>query len=113
MYVKLSIMKDKNVLKPYEITELLKAVGGSDKLEKESAISWDGRNLIIRIPKEIAEILDINEKNRFKKNFKFLIDEKEGKRTLTFEITQRTKPIKEKTKNVNTDKKSKKNNRIR
>lgn len=113
MYVNISIMKDKNVLKLDEIAELLKGIGGSDRLEKESAISWDGRNLIIRIPREIADVLKINEKNRFKKNFKFIIEEKGGKRIQTFDITERTKPIREKTRNAHTSKKSKKNNRTR
>jgi hypothetical protein len=105
MYVYILIMEDKNVLKIGEIVELLKGVSGSDRLEKESAISWDGRNLIIRIPREVTDILKINEKNRFKKNFKFIIDQKEGKRIQLFEITERTKPIKEKTKNASINKK--------
>ena len=113
MYVNISIMKDKNVLKLDEIAELLKGIGGSDRLEKESAISWDGRNLIIRIPREIADVLKINEKNRFKKNFKFIIDEKDGKRIQSFEITDRNKPIKEKNKNASFKEKPKKNNRVR
>ena len=106
-------MKDNHLLKREEIAELLKGISGSDRLEKESAISWDSRNLIIRIPKEIVDILRINKDNRFKKNFRFVIDEKEGKRIQTFEITERTKPIKNKTQNVSKNKKSKKNNGIR
>lgn len=101
-------MTNINLLKRNEIRELLKEVSGTDKFEKESAISWDNRNLIIRIPKEITDILGINEANRFKKNFKFIIDEKDGKKIYSFEIVERTKPPKEKIKDV-----SKKNNRIR
>lgn len=91
-------MVDKSVLKKEEIAVLLKGVGSSEILEKESALSWDGRNLIVRIPKEIADVLRIDKENRFKKNFRFLIDEKEGKKTCSFEIVERTKPIKENTK---------------
>ena len=112
MYVHIKKMGDNNVLKTEEIKELLKSVQGSEKLEKESAISWDGRNLIIRIPREIAGIFKIDEHNRFKKNFKFTIEEKEGKRIQSFEIVERNTPIKE-NKNGNTNKKPKKNNRIR
>ena len=113
MYVYILTMKDKSLLKVGEISELLKAISNSDRLEKESAISWDGRNLIIRIPREVSDVLRINEKNRFKRNFKFIIDQKEGKRIQGFEITERTKPIKEKTKNAVADKKTKKDNWIR
>jgi hypothetical protein len=105
-------MTDNNVLKTEEIEKLFKGLTGSEKLERESAISYDGRNLIIRIPKEIADVLRINDKNRFEKNFKFIIDENEGKKIQSFEITERTKPIRE-TKNANTNKKTKKNNRPR
>ena len=113
MYVNIFIMDKNNVLRIDEISELLKGISGSDKLEKESAISWDGRNLIIRIPREISDILKINEENRFKKNFKFIIDEKDGKRIQSFEITDRNKPIKEKNKNASFKEKPKKNNRVR
>jgi len=105
-------MGDNNVLKNEEIKELLKSVSGSENLEKESAISWDGRNLIIRIPKEIADKLKLDEKNRLEKSFKFNIEDKEGQRVQSFEIVERTKPIR-RNKNGNTNKKSKKNNRPR
>jgi len=112
MYVCIIKMVDNNVLKNEEIKELLKSISGSEKLEKESAISWDGRNLIVRIPREIADIFKIDKNNRFEKNFKFTIEEKEGKKVQSFEIVERTKPMKEK-KNGNTNKKTKKNNRSR
>lgn len=104
MYVNIYIMKVNNVLKIDEIKELLKEITSSDKFEKESAISWDGRNLIIRIPREIADILNLTQENRFKKSFKFIFDEKEGKKIQSFEIIDRTKPVKKKTKNVSSKK---------
>ncbi len=94
MYVNISIMGDINLLKKDELAALLKEVSSPDKLEKESAISWDSRNLVIRIPKEIAEVLNINEKNRFKKSFKFVIEEKNGEKVQSFIITERSKPRK-------------------
>ena len=107
-------MVDKNVLKREEITELLKDLKGSETLEKESAISWDGRNLIIRVPREIADYLKINEKNRLQKSFKFIIEDNNGERTQKFEIVERTKPIKKKKKNgISNKKTSKENNKSR
>jgi hypothetical protein len=89
-------MKYNPSLKREEVLDLLKEARGSERMEKEVAISWDSRNLIIRIPKEIADLLKIDKENRFKKNFKFVIDEKDGRKFQFFDITNRTKQIKRK-----------------
>lgn len=110
MYVLLFKMVDNNVLKEEEITELLKGTTNEERIEKESAISWDGRNLIIRIPKEIADYLKITEKNRFEKSFKFEIKLENNNVQKIFEITERTKPIKENKQNAKTKTINKKKN---
>ena len=102
---------EKDVLKSEEIRKLISGVDDTEVVEKESAIAWDGKNLVIRMPKEIAEYIKINKENRFEKSIKFRIENKEGIKTQTFEIVQRTKPQR-KTKNGNTSKKkTSKNNR--
>lgn len=103
-------MVDNNVLKTEEIQKLISEVNREEVIEKESAISWDGRNLIIRIPREIADYLKLDEKNRFEKNFKFKITSGEKETKQEFEIVQRTKPIKEKKQNASTTKKTNKKN---
>ena len=103
-------MKKEGVLKEDELRELTKGMISSERMEKESAISWDGRNFIIRIPREMASYFDINENNRFEKNFKFTIEEKNGTIEKTFDVIQRTKPIKQ-TKNEKSENKKEKNNK--
>jgi hypothetical protein len=105
-------MGENNVLKEEEIKELLKGTTNEERIEKESAISWDGRNLMIRIPKEIADYLKINEKNRFEKSFKFEIKIDKDNIQKTFEITERTKPVKENKQNDNIKTTNKKKNKL-
>lgn len=65
-------------------------------IEEEAAIGWDGRNLIIRLPKDIAVFLGLSEKNRFKKNIKFMIQHNlEGQVVKEFDIVDRKSPKKE------------------
>lgn len=99
------------VLKEDEIKKLISEVVRGEVIEKESAISWDGRNLIIRIPREIADFLEINEKNRFEKNFKFKITANEDEIKQEFNIVSRTKPIKEKKQNATSKEKTNKKNK--
>jgi len=110
MYVPIAVMVENNVLKEEEMRELLKGVNNEEVLEKESAISWDGRNLIIRIPREITDFFNIDEHNRFQKSFKFKITSNEKQTIREFDIVERTKPKKENKKNGISNKKSKKNN---
>lgn len=61
-----------------------------------SAISWDGRNLIVRIPKEIADYLQLNETNRFQKNLQFKIEaDLNDAVKKTFDVIERTEPKKQ------------------
>jgi hypothetical protein len=104
-------MVDNSVLKEDEIRKLISEVSQEEVIEKESAISWDGRNLIIRIPREISDYLKIDEKNRFEKNFKFKITSIKNETRKEFEIVERTKPIREKIQNAITTKKTNKKNK--
>lgn len=85
-------MKEKSVLNKKEEDELLGSAVGKEEIVKDSSISWDGLNLLVRIPKEIARYLDINEGDRFKKNLRFIITEENGKIEKRFEIIERTNP---------------------
>lgn len=89
-----------NVLSKKEEDKLLKGLEASEKIEKEASLSWDGTNLLVRLPKELSEFLDLNEKNRFKKQIKFIVEEKEGEVKKTFEVVERTKPKRKLNKNV-------------
>jgi len=111
MYVVNSIMVNNSVLKEDELKKLISEVNHEEVIEKESAISWDGRNLIIRLPREVADYLKLDEKNRFEKNFKFKITMNQNEKKQEFEIIKRTKPIKEKKQNASTAKKTTKKNK--
>ncbi len=86
------MIRKKVVLKKGEKEVLKKELSNDEKIHKESALSWDGSNLLVRIPNDIANYLGLTEKNRFEKNLKFIIEEKEGKIQKLFEITDRNKP---------------------
>lgn len=66
-----------------------------EKIDREVSLSWDGKNLLIRLPKDIAEYLGVNDKNRFKKKIKFVIEEKGGVVIKTFDAVDRTEPKRE------------------
>jgi hypothetical protein len=64
-------------------------------IEAEASIGWDGRNLLIRIPKDVAQFLGLNEKNRFTKNIKFEIKhDLDGNITKKFDVVDRQAPKK-------------------
>ncbi len=81
-----------------EEERLLSHIGDGEIIEREVALSWDGKNLVLRLPKDIADYFQVNENNRFTKNVKFLVEEKEGKIIKEFDIVNRTKPKREITK---------------
>ena len=72
-------MNKKGVLTESEEKEFYKAIGKSEVIEKEASISWDGRNLLLRLPKEIADYLGVEEENEAKKKIVFKIKETNGK----------------------------------
>ena len=80
------------VLTEKDDLEVLKEIEGTERIDLSSSLSWDGKNLLIRIPKEVSDFLKINKKNRFKKKFRFIIEEKDGKIERSFEITDREEP---------------------
>ncbi len=80
------------VLTKKEKERLFSQIESNEKIEREVSLSWDGKNLIVRFPRDIADYLDVNEKNRFEKNLKFIVEEKDGKIDQRFEIVERTTP---------------------
>jgi cytochrome c2 len=57
----------------------------------EASMSWDGTNNVVRIPKEVSDFLDINEKNRKNKRMKFEIIEKNEQLTQIITIIDHEK----------------------
>jgi hypothetical protein len=82
-------MIKKGVLTESEKEEFFKALGRSEIIEKEASISWDGANLLLRLPREIADYLDINEKNRLTKKIIFRIEEANGEMKKEFDVKER------------------------
>lgn len=84
-----------DVLTKEEEEKLLSHISGGEIIEREVALSWDGKNLFLRFPKDVADYFQVNEKNRFTKNIKFMVEEKEGKIIKEFDVVDRTKPKRE------------------
>jgi len=87
-------MNETNVLTNEEVKKLIGGINHEEIISREASLSWDGRNILVRIPKEISEYLGLDEKNRFKKNLKFTIEIKRDVIKKSFEIVERTKPKK-------------------
>lgn len=83
------------VLTENEQNKLISNVEHGEKIEKDVSLSWDGKNLILRFPKDIAEYFGIYEKNRFTKSIKFIVEEIDGKIRKSFDVIERTKPKRE------------------
>lgn len=78
-----------------EVEELLKKqLSSQEDLKKIASINWDGKNFLIRIPKEIAEISGLNKDNVFEKEIKFHVAiDRTGKiLNKSFDIVDRTRP---------------------
>lgn len=71
-------MKEKRVLTQKELEYISDRFDGVERIEKDASLSWDGRNLLLRLPKDIANYFKINEKNRKGKAIKFVVEEKNG-----------------------------------
>jgi hypothetical protein len=80
------------VLKREEKERLLKKLSNYEKIEKEVSLSWDGSNLILRLPKEVADYLNVNKDNRFTKSLKFIIEENKDGIRKQFDIIERKTP---------------------
>ena len=74
------------VLNKEEEKELLKALNKYEKVERTASLSWDGTNILLRLPREIADYLNINQKNRSEKLMKFIIEETNDGVKKSFEI---------------------------
>ena len=82
------------VLTKKEKDKLATKIDVGEKIEKEVSLSWDGKNLVIRFPKDIADYFGVNKNNRFTKNVKLTVEEKNGKITKEFDVVDRTTPRK-------------------
>lgn len=84
-------MKEKSVLKKEEKEEILKILNNHEKIVREASLSWDGSNILLRLPKEIADYLKIDKKSCYNKNMKFTVEEINEGVKQTFEIVDRKK----------------------
>ena len=78
-----------------EVEELLKKqLSSQENVEKIASINWDGKNFLIRIPKEIAEVSGLNKENVFEKEIKFHVSiDRTGKiLSKSFDVIDRTRP---------------------
>ena len=81
-----------------EVEKLLKEqLSLQENIEKIASINWDGKNFLIRIPKEIAWASGLNEENVFKKEIKFqvIIDKTSKIINKSFDIIDRNRPKRE------------------
>ncbi len=83
---------EKNVLTKEDRGEIKSLIKPEEVIEKKIALSWDGKNIMIRLPKEIAEYFDVNEENRFEKMLVLKVKEYDGRMKKTFDIIKRNKP---------------------
>ena len=79
-------MNKKSVLSKKEKEVLLGQFAPKEEIEVDTAISWDGASLLVRIPKDIADYFGINKKNRKKKRMKFFVKEEKGEIIKKFDI---------------------------
>jgi len=79
-----------------EVKEILKKELSSEGeiIEKTASINWDGKNFLIRIPKDVAWTSGLDEDNVFKKELKFkIVIDKSGEiKEKSFDIVERTTP---------------------
>ena len=82
-------MGEENVLTKNEKEALIEELNNHEVIEKTVSLSWDGTNLLLRIPKEIAEYIGANKDNRFRKSLMFRIEESEKGVTQEFKLVDR------------------------
>ena len=81
-----------SVLSKDEEKKLLNSLDDTEVIEQSTSISWDGNNLILRLPKEISDYLGLNKANRFTKKILFRITEARGDVKREFEVIERKEP---------------------
>lgn len=86
---------NKDVHIPEDIEDFLKKdLSRNDEvIEKTASINWDGKNFLIRIPKDISRMVGLTEKNVLEKKILFTIKvDKNGNESKTFDIIKREEP---------------------
>ncbi len=87
----------KGVLTKEDEEKLLESFRGNpEEIDKDVSLSWDGKNLLLRLPKDIAEYFGVNKDNRFEKKVKFIVrQQRDGKVIKEFDIIDRIEPKRE------------------
>ena len=81
-----------DVLTKDEEKDVNKLLNNREIIEREATLAWDGTNILLRLPKDIANYLDITKENRFEKSILFKIKElSESKAETVFEVINRIK----------------------
>ena len=94
-------MRKKEVLTKKEKEEIKGIIEAHELIEKEAVLSWDGSNLFLRVPREIADYLELKEEDRFNKSILLSIKGyPDGKTEQTFRVIKRRRKIRKK-KNAN------------
>ena len=79
------------VLSKKEEGEIKELLNREKSIEKEATILWDGSSFSVKLPKEIADAFNINEKNRIEKSILFKLKESTNGIETSFTIVPRTK----------------------
>jgi hypothetical protein len=88
---------EKDGLTKKDFEEVKQLIEPKETIEKEVALGWDGKNITIRLPREITSYFQITKENRLSKTFSIKIHERDrGNIEKTFDIIQRTKPRRKK-----------------
>ncbi len=87
-------MTKEEVLSLEDSKFIKKSLEEGEIIEREVNFSWDGSNLLVRIPKEISQFLNLTKDNRFEYSLKFKIKGFPENSVNTFEIIKRTTPKK-------------------
>lgn len=87
----------KGVLTKEDNVKILESLRGNpEEIDKNVSLSWDGKNLLLRLPKDIAEYFGVNNENRFEKKVRFIVRQKKDGTTIKeFDIINRTEPKRE------------------
>ncbi len=70
-------------LKKNEEEKLFKEIDDEEIIERFASFSWDGKNLVIRFPKEIADVLGVNKENRKEKKLRLLVKVNESENSFS------------------------------
>lgn len=76
-------------LKKEEEERLFQELQKKEVIERFASFSWDGKNLVIRFPKEIADTLGVNKENRKEKKLRLLVKIDNDKIETEFSVVEK------------------------